>query len=381
MRPAQDIIHDFKNGKINLGEFRQKLQEVVYEQEIFLESLQKNRAYNPEDPAQTAKNIELATFLQIATKAKSGDFGAAQKLSEWSTKASTLVGGTDNLGGYTVPDELASQIIALQEGASAVMPYLTKVTMTSDRKKIPVLDTSVSVSWHSEDDAITETNPTFAEADLVAYRQDALTKASNELLEDSTLDILSILLDQFEEQAAQHFDNTVFNGDGAAASAAFSGVFTAAVAYSAAFDTGSTAFSEILVDDLIDVVHLVPSYARAQGQIVMHSDVAKYLRKEKDSNGRYLWDPFASGPMSIYGKYPIIESHKAPSDSDSGAGTACVSFGNFKYLVLGRRKDITLLIDPYTDAANWRTRIFLVQRLALAYARTGAFSRLLTAAS
>lgn len=371
-----DILQKYKKGELGLEEFRNQLTVAIAENDFAIDTLHKNRSYNPENPVQTAKAVEIATFVQTLYGAKVGDYAATRKLAEYRTKAD-MIEGTDSLGGYLVPDELQAELIALQEGASVVMPYLTKVTMNSDTKKIPVLDTSVSVAFHDEAESIVETEPTFAAATLTAKRLDGFSDASNELLQDSSIEMLTILLDQFVEQMGQKIDSAVFVGTGNP----MSGVFTATAGYSAAFDAGSTAFSEILVDDMIDLVHLVPSYARRTGQIFMHGDVLKYLQKEKDSNGRYRYDPYSAGPMQVMGRYPIIESHQLPSDSDSGAGTACACFGNFKYIVLGNRRKTELLVDPYTQAGDYKSRIYCVQRLALAYSRTGAFSRLLTAAA
>jgi HK97 family phage major capsid protein len=301
--------------------------------------------------------------------------------------------GTGTAGGHLVPEHVARELYGFFEGASAVAPYLTTVDMTTDKKYLPLSDGKVSVTINEEEDSITETTPSLDRATLQTYRMDAYTKVSNELLEDSDLAIQDILLDQFNEQSAMLFDDVVANGDGSAGSAGFSGVFSATVGYSEVFDTGSTAFSEVTLAKMIDLAHLIPSYVRREGQVFMHSDVMKYLRKEMDDSGQYLMPPYTftnqgmlrvrSGPPSVpklLGAYPMLESHKCPSTS--GADTAFIVFGNFKYIAHGLRHNATYtLSDPYTNAANWQTRLIYVRRFALAYLKTTAFARMVTGSS
>jgi HK97 family phage major capsid protein len=375
-----DIIKDFNEERKTLIETRDALKEAVEKEAANFKALAAKTNVEPESAEEATKTIELGMFLQSAYKAKRGDYAAAKRLDQWNTKASTLIEGTDNLGGYTVPDELERTLVKYMEGASVLMPYCRSISMKSDTKNIPVLDGNVSVAFHAEGSNIVETNPTFDNAQLKTYRQDAFTTVSNELLEDSDLNTVDMLLSQFTEQCGQGLDDVILNGTGDEASAAHSGIFTAAVAYSTVMAAGSVNFSSVLVSNLVDLYHQVPSYAREKGIFVMHSDIAKYLQLEKDTNGQYRWNPYgAGGDMRIHGKYPIVETIKAPAAGDTASGTAFIAFGNFNYLAVGRRKGISFLVDPYTNAAAYQSRIIMTRRLALAYLKNGAFARLLTA--
>ena len=373
-----DILRKFAAGETSPQELRDELKKEVKKSGVTLNQLQQKTRFNTSSPEITADAVETGVFLQNLYKAKKGDFGAAKILEDWSGK-STLIEGTDNLGGYMVPDELENSLIKFIEGASVLMPHCRQFTMNSDTKNIPVLDGNVTATFHSEGSGISETNPSFANAKLTAYRQDAYSKVSNELLDDSNIEIIDMLLSQFTEQMGQGLDNVILNGTGNEASAGFSGVFTAAVGYSTVMD--NVAFSSILVSNMVELYHQVPSYAREKGIFVMHSDVAKYLQLEKDNNGAYRWNPYGVPDMKIHGKYPIIETIKAPDDDDNAVDTAFVMFGNFKYLAVGLRKGLSLLVDPYSRAEQYESRIVMVRRLALAYLKNSAFSRLLTAAS
>ncbi len=375
---ATDFTEQFKNGELSLNEYRVKLRESIAERGLELQGIVRNKNFNAEDPEEVAKTVELATYFQTMYKAQKGSPEANYQLKQWHTKAN-MVEGTDASGGYLVPTEFHTMLMKFVEGASEMIPYLTKIRMNRDSMKVPILDDRISVSWHQEGDDIDQTDATFSEATLNTRRLDCYTICSNELLEDSATDIAGLLIEQFAEEAGQAIDNAILNGDGSDTYGGFSGIFTPTISYSTVFGSGSTAFSSISVEHLIDLYHDVPTYARENGLFVMHPDVAVNLQKETDAAGNYLWNPYGQNRTSIHGKYPIVECNQAPSTS--GADTAFVGFGNFRWILYGARKNAGMLMDPYTLAAKYQTRIVIVQRLALEYAKRSAFSRLMTAAS
>lgn len=391
-----DILKDFEAGKLNIEGFRAEIKKEAMKLDVGSSDLVGKEAKGslPTEPERMGDIAVCGRYLQTVARAgnpRSPHFQQANdELEKQFGVEKAMSEGTGTAGGHLVPEHLARELYGFFEGESMTARYLTEVDMMTDKKYLPLSDGKVSVTINSEEDAIEETTPTLDRATLETYRMDAYTKVSNELLEDSDLSIQTILLDQFNEQSAMLFDDVVFNGDGSAGSAGFSGVFSAAAGYSEVFDAGSTAFSEVTLSNMIDLAHLIPSYVRKQGQVFMHSDVMKYLRKEQDDSGQYLMPPYTfalqgalgmrSGPPStpkLLGAYPMLESHKCPSTS--GADTAFIAFGNFKYIAHGLRHNRTsLLTDPYTSAANWQTRLIYVRRFALAYIKTGAFARMVT---
>ena len=374
-----DVISRFKAGDASLEDLRAELQK-LQDGDVSLYDLAGRDSVLPEDPKHTAKGLEFGIYLQTLHKAnKFHDENAIKVLQEWRTK-SPLEEGTDSEGGYTVPDDLSHEVFAFVDNASPVLTNCRHVTIKSDTRYLPVVDSKMSVSWTAEEASATESEPTFERAELNTERLDAYSVVSNELIEDSAADIVSILVDQFVEQSALKIDSTIFNGDGSASACNFSGVFTAAAGYSEVFAAGSTNFSEILVGNLIDLYHRVPSYARETGMFIMHGDTKKYLEKEQDSNGAYRWNPYQANPRAMgVGGYPIYESTQVVSTS--AAGTAFVMFGNFHYLAAARRKRAEILHDPFTKATSNQTVLVFHSRWAFAYIKSGAFARLMTAAS
>lgn len=324
-----------------------------------------------------AVSLYLKDMRNAAVKGK-GWVESSKRISAMTTKA--LTEGTDSAGGILVPTELHRSLMALIEGESKILGYMSRFRMTTDKKTVPTADSKMSVSWHQEGDAITASDPSFGSAVLNTHRLDAYTKVSNELLMDDSIGIAGILAAQFAEQSAQHIDSTIFNGDGSDDHAGFSGIFTAAAGYSTVFGAGSTHFSEVLASNMIDCYKKVPSYVRGDaGKFFMHSDILTYLQKEK-VDGKYLLNPYMTGESLRIHNIPIMQSHQCPDVSDSAASTALAVFCNPSYLIFGDRQQTESKVDPYSQSLNNQTVFIFLMRAALAWGYNSAVSRIVTAA-
>ena len=94
----------------------------------------------------------------------------------------------DEDGGFLVPYEYERSIVkALDE--ENIIRRLAKVITTNHERKIPVALGHSVAQWTSENDAYTESNPTFGQKQLDAYKLTDLCRVSVELLKDSTFDI------------------------------------------------------------------------------------------------------------------------------------------------------------------------------------------------
>jgi HK97 family phage major capsid protein len=100
-------------------------------------------------------------------------------------------------------------------------------------------------------------------------------------------------------------------------------------------------------DKLLDLIYSLKSGYRQNGTFVMNRRTQAAIRKMKDENGIYLWQPpaQAGGQASLMG-FPLVEAEEMP---DIGAGTFPVAFGDFRrgYLVVDRM-GVRVLRDPYS---------------------------------
>jgi len=323
------------------------------------------------------KAEEYSKFLISVIRAKKyNDQEAHQHLKEFYTNLKTeqLQEGTSDEGGYLVPEEYKMDIINLAREQFFALRECTVVPMARNSMKLPKEATLAAVAWHSEEGTITAGEPTFAELDLDTKRLDGYARVTNELLQDSMIDIAGILSEQFSYAINEELDNQVLNGTGDPVS----GLLTAAAGFSTAL-TGDD-FSTLSADNLSAAIYkVVPGYEKGNGKFVLGRLGLHYTRILKDSNNGYVFAKPGNGVPGTVWEYPYILSTKVTNTS--AASTALAIFGNFKYFYIGNRiGSMSLDVDPYGLFTTYATRFRIVTRWALAIAQSGAFCRITTSA-
>lgn len=214
--------------------------------------------------------------------------------------------GVDADGGYLVPTEFERQIVAGLDEAN-IIRSLAKVITTSSERKIPLAASHSVATWTAESGAYTESNPTFGQTQIDAFKLTDLVKVSTELLQDSMFDLEAYIAQEFARAFGIAEEQAFCVGTGTGQP---TGIFTA--------DGGSlgvTAGSAtaITVDNVLDLVYSLKSPYRRNAVFLMNDATVALLRKLKDTNGAYLWQPSvqAGQPDRLIG-YPIYTSPYVP---------------------------------------------------------------------
>jgi HK97 family phage major capsid protein len=109
--------------------------------------------------------------------------------------------------------------------------------------------------------------------------------------------------------------------------------------------------------------HAVKTAYAANGRWVMNRATLGSVRKLKDTNGRYLWDPglgLGQAPPTILGA-PYTEMPDMPNE---GSGTFPIAFGDWKRgYKLVDRVEMTIVRDPYTIANAGQVKFFARRRV------------------
>lgn len=103
-------------------------------------------------------------------------------------------------------------------------------------------------------------------------------------------------------------------------------------------ETGITAASATAVtaDELIDLYYSLRSPYRRNAVWTLNDSTVKAIRKLKDGNGQYLWQPgiTAGAPDMILGR-PVRTSTYMP---EIAAGAKTIAFGDFSYYWIADRQ-------------------------------------------
>lgn len=264
--------------------------------------------------------------------------------------------GTDSEGGYLVPDEFEHTLIqALEE--ENIFRQMAKIIQTSSGdRKIPVVATKGTASWIDEEGAFTESDDAFGQVSIGAYKLGTLIKVSEELLNDSVFDLESYISTEFARRIGAKEEEAFFTGNG-------TGKPLGILATTGGAETGvtSAAATAVTADELIDLFYSLKAPYRKNAIWVLNDSTVKAIRKLKDQNGQYLWQPsmVAGTPDTILGR-PVKTSAYMPA---LAAGSKSIAFGDFGYYWIADRQGRSFKRLNELYAANGQVGFLASQRV------------------
>ena len=238
--------------------------------------------------------------------------------------------GTDAEGGYLVPDEFEKKLIESLEEENIFRQIATIIKTSSGDRKIPVVTSKGEAVWMDEEQQYSLSDDAFGQSSLSAYKLGTAIKISEELLNDSVFDLPSYVAKEFARRIGAKEEEAFFIGDGTGKP---TGIF-AATGGASAGTTAATA--SITFDDVMELFYSLKSPYRKKAVWVLNDSTVKALRKLKDSNGNYIWQPSVSAgiPDTIFNR-PYYTSSYIP---ELKAGNKCMAFGDFSYYWIADRQ-------------------------------------------
>ena len=236
--------------------------------------------------------------------------------------SNVLQEGVDADGGYLVPEEYDRRLIDTLSEENIMRRLATTIT-TSGQHKINIAATKPAAAWIEEGGALTFGDATFDQIWLDAYKLHVAIKVTEELLYDNAFGLESYILDQFGKALANAEEDAFLNGDGNGKPL---GLFAAAGGGTVA----NTLTAAIKSDDMLDLVYALKRPYRKNAAFIMNDKTLASLRKLKDNNGAYIWQPSyqAGEPDRILG-YIVHTSEYVPENA--------IAFGDYSYYNIGDR--------------------------------------------
>ena len=236
-------------------------------------------------------------------------------------------------GGYLVPEEFERQIVSGLDEAN-VIRSIAKVITTSAERKIPIAATHSVANWTAENGAYQESNPTFDQKTIDAFKLTDLVKVSIELLQDSMFDLESYIAAEFARAFGIAEEEAFCVGTGTGQP---TGIFTA---NGGQIGVTATSATDIKADELINLVYSLKSPYRRNAVFLMNDQTVSAIRKLKDQNLAYVWQPSlqAGQPDKLLG-YDLYTSPYVPA---MAASALAVAFGDFKNYWIADRSGRTV---------------------------------------
>ncbi len=239
--------------------------------------------------------------------------------------------GTDTEGGYLVPDEFELTLVEALTEENIFRGLAKVITTSSGDRKIPVVASKGTASWIDEEGTITDTDDAFNQVSIGAYKLATMIKVSEELLNDSAFRLEPYISTEFARRIGNKEEEAFFIGDG-------SGKPTGLLAATGGAQLGVTAASAtaITVDEVLDLFYALKAPYRKKATFLMNDSTVKAIRKLKDGQGQYLWQPSlqAGTPDTILNR-PIYTSAYVPTIASAAKS---IVFGDLGYYWIADRQ-------------------------------------------
>lgn len=262
---------------------------------------------------------------------------------------------SDPDGGYLVPAETERMIDRVVSEASPIRAIAGLRQIGAASYKKPFATTGAATGWVGETDARPQTGtPTIAELEFPVMELYAMPAATSTLLDDAAVNIDQWLAEEVQTAFAEQEGAAFVNGNGVNKPRGFlsytnvendtwawGNIGYVATGVSGGFPVANPS------DKLLDLVYAVKSGYRANAHFVMNRQTQAQIRKFKDADGVYLWQPAVSaGEAPRLMNVPIAEAEDMP---DVAADSYSLAYGDFRrgYLIVDRL-GVRVLRDPYT---------------------------------
>jgi HK97 family phage major capsid protein len=279
--------------------------------------------------------------------------GEAHGLASLEAKAMSVGSGQD--GGYLVPPEVEAEIGRLLSKASPMRQIADVRQISAMLYKKPFNTNGATTGWVGETGARNQTaTATLAELQFPTMELYAMPAATQALLDDSIVNLDQWVAQEVETVFAEQETDAFINGDGVTRP---KGILSYTKVTQSSWSWGNTGYIATGVagafaatnptDKLVDLIYATKAGYRQNARFIVSRATQAAIRKFKDGQGNYLWQPAATPDGSaMLLNFPVVESEYMP---DIGTDTFSVAYGDFKrgYLIVDR-VGTRILRDPFT---------------------------------
>ncbi len=299
-------------------------------------------------------------------------------------------------GGLFIPTEVYAGIMRVAESYGHIMRSAFKFPMAGTSELTVPKYTGSHAQWNylGEDEEETETNFTFGNATLNLKTAIRIIRVDNRLLKQANQNLADWIIAILAESLAYTIDYQGFRGTGLP----FTGLLSDAAISVVTMGSGDTGFANFDGDYASDMIVALKTGARSGAAFYMHASVWGALRKQKDSNGDYVFKDNnifftqergdqALQPLGTIHGYPVYDAAVMPALADTAVSTKFVVFGNLKYFAFGEGGSMEVSKSEHASVSSknvfaaYQTAFRTVHEHALAVANEEGFVVCKTAAS
>lgn len=276
-----------------------------------------------------------------------GDKAAAQKLSQKALSTSSTGEEPDDAkAGLLIPSELMTEVLRIAEvyGIARRDMFYLPFSGPGNSRTIPALGTSVNVFWTGEGAKKKSTQPKFAIVTQTLKKLAAIVPMTEEILEDSAIDLTALIGKLLGEAVAKEEDLQFFAGTGSP----WTGILNNGDVNIVLQASGDV--YQLDADDLLDMQDETPAGALPGSKYYLNRKTLSIIRKLKDTTGQYIFQSPKDGLPGTIWDYPYVLSEAFPAPADVSEGDPYILFGNLaNSCVFGDKQQIRIkLLDQAT---------------------------------
>lgn len=261
--------------------------------------------------------------------------------------------GSDPDGGFFVSPDMTGRIVTEVFETSPMRQYASQQTISTDSLKGIWDDDESTVFWEGETETPQEgATPQVGDWTIAVHEMRTIQKATQKLIEDSSINIESWLAEKVSAKMGRAENAAFVTGSGVGRPRGFLDYVEGTDLRNSIeqFDTaanGAFAAAPNGGDVLIDALYGLKAPYRANANWFMNRGTTKAVRKLKDSDGAYIWQPsIAAGqPATLLG-YGTAAFEDMP---DIATGSLSIAVGDMRqaYQIVDRT-GVSILRDPFS---------------------------------
>lgn len=281
-----------------------------------------------------------------------------------------LIGGTDSLGGYLVPEEQMTDIVeALYANAVVMKLGATEMgNLTGSPVVIPTVAGKLTASWipdaaspygepTSDTTAtrIPKSNPTFGQISMTPHALAARVAISNLLMNYSVPAVEQVVKNDLTRQLALGLDTAALKGDDSVTDGQPDGICNTTVHTAVNTSTWGSAgsWNEVTYNQLLDFVHQLRNDNALTGSLgwALHPSALLAIMQMVDATNQELSRRVVSaGALDTLLGYPFEVTTNLTATSSATSDNTAV-FGNFADLMIARWGTMELRASDVADDA------------------------------
>ena len=274
-------------------------------------------------------------------------------------------------GGFLVPENLRSQLLAVALESAIVRPNAFVVPMETSRVPFPTIDSTSNVDsvyggivayWTEEGASLTESAAEFGRTTLDAKKLTTYATVPNELVSDSIISFEAFINRAFPEAMSWYEDIAFIKGTGVGEP--LGALTTANDALITVPKEAAQAADTILWENIVAMYsRMLPASLNRAVWIVSPDTFPELatMALNVGTGGSAIWltNGAEGPPMTILGR-PVVVSEKTPGIlGDQGD----ISFVDWNYYLVGDRQAMSAMSSEHYRFANDETAFRIISRV------------------